>query len=213
MSVMGIADWPRHGSADWAPPATIRPTLIGKIVAARCSLDVFTSVALAVRRGRNRRGLSQRALAGELGWGKSSVATLETRSGRLRFSAVVDGLGALGYGLAVVRRPHPAPGGGPGSSVAAGFGARDGAVLVAAATPADGGDWTAAELIARQSDGRRYPGHAHVVRAGFPPTWWWCRYGYGFMESPLWTWTRDVGRDVGEAARVHRHLDRREPDG
>lgn len=108
-------------------------------------LPVAEQVGLAMRAGRRDLGLSQRAFAEHTGLGKSAVARLESRAGRLALDDVRDALGLAGFELVVVPR----------------------------GAPVDQPAWCPTDLQARTRGGSRFAAHHEVVRTSMGPGWWW----------------------------------------
>jgi hypothetical protein len=50
-------------------------------------------------------------------------------------------------------------------------------------------DWAASELVARFSDGRRFPAAVNPVRSRSARTWFYTRHPHD-VAPPSWTWFR-----------------------
>ena len=139
------------------------PTLVHEIAAARARLTILDQVGLAVREGRRRLGLSQRGLAQQLSLSQTLVRRLEIQAGGVPFGRVVEVMGALGFDLLVAEHEADGP-----------------------AEPVDPRSWTVADLVVRDSAGRRLPAHVRVARVIGP-----YRYEGRVDGAPaLWTWKR-----------------------
>ena len=127
------------------------------------SLTLVQCIGLALRRRRSTLGMSQRAYAQTSGWSKSHQARLESAPEVLRLADVLAALDGTGYHLEL-HHDH------------------DGQVVVPV-------DWAASELVARFSDGRRFPAAVNPVRARSTRTWFYTRHPYD-VPAPNWTWFR-----------------------
>jgi hypothetical protein len=136
-------------------------------------MGVEDAIVVAVRAGRGRKGMSQRAFADAQGIGHWVVEALEKRPGRVKLGVVLQVLTEVGFGLALVR---------VADASAHGAKAEEAEIV----RPED---WSDAELIARDAAGRRLPAHRVARRTGPPASWVrrddprWARL------TPLWTWS------------------------
>ncbi len=121
-------------------------------------------VGLVLRAYRRERGLSQRALAGELGVGQPTVARLEHSPEVCSLDTILTVLAATGHTLGVVDSRGE---------------------LVT--------DWDPTDRVARDRSGRRFPAHREVdpVTPGWVRPKWWILHEYlGTGEcgpQPRWT--------------------------
>lgn len=126
-------------------------------------LSLEEQVALAVRYGRSKAGVSQRALAEALGCSQSTVSRLEGRAGGLNLETVGTAVEHAGFQLVValggVRVPDYA--------------------------------WEPTELLARDRAGRRFPAQRTVYPSPEGPYWWWeqefLRLSRPLGPRPQWT--------------------------
>lgn len=143
-------------------------------------------LALTLRAYRRARGLSQRALAEELGIPQSTIARLERRARQLPLATVLDALAATGHALRIV--------------------AADGRVVE---------EWEPTDHVARDRKGRRFPATRRVrpVRpGGFGPVWWeFHEYAGTGPCGPQPRWTAE-GFQVSGGARLGRPPRPADPD-
>lgn len=112
--------------------------------------------------------MSQREYAAAHGISKSQQGRLEAHPEELRLQEVIAALAETGHVLTVVRA-------GQGRTAGTSPGV------------------TAAELLARDGAGRRFPAARPVQRVTTPPEWWWSRHGTNLLvREPEWTTVRPL---------------------
>lgn len=147
-----------------APPGTIRlrwypgagrsePVFAVAALAARRALDVRGEIGLVLRAWRHDRQLSQRSLAEELGLSKTTVGRIEHDPSGATLETVLRALECTGHTLRVVLI------GGDEEMDADECDDGDGGSVI------PGDRWTAADLVARDRGGRRFPAAMDVRRA------------------------------------------------
>lgn len=149
-----------------APPGPTAPTMSTKLQQQREILDIGSRVGLVSRRFRGEQEISQRSLAGSIGWSQASLNRAEQDAAPMALHKVEALLHHVGYRLAIVRRD----------------------VEPAAALGEDRDEtWGAPELLARDAAGRRLPPHGQVT---------WNSplerrlYARGQKHEAEWTWVR-----------------------
>ncbi len=147
-------------AADWRR-TTAR--LLAEWRSAQERLTLVECIGLAQRRRRNSLGVGQREYAQSRGWSKSQQARLESAPETLKLADVLVALDGTGFHLEL---HHD----GDGRAVA----------------PVD---WAASELVARFSDGRRFPAAVNPVRSRSTRTWFYTRHPHD-VAPPSWTWFR-----------------------
>jgi hypothetical protein len=147
-------------AADWRE-TTAR--LLAEWHSAQETLTVVQCISLALRRRRNTLAVSQREYAQSRGWSKSHQARLESAPSTLKLADVLAALDGTGFHLEL---HHDA----------------DDRVVAPV-------DWAASELVARFSDGRRFPAAVNPVRSRSTRTWFYTRHPHD-ATPPDWTWFR-----------------------
>ncbi len=138
----------------------VLPTLAAEQLAARSRFGLDEAIAVALRRHRRDKRMSQRTAAEAHGWSKSHQGRLESEPGTLRLCQVSEALSKAGCRLAVL---DP-----------------DGVEIDARSVPLD-------ELLARDRAARRFPATRPVYRVSRPPSWWAFRYASHPVWRPRWT--------------------------
>lgn len=126
----------------WTPKARTSPVRTRELQDVRDRLDVGRRVGLALRRVRRKGGLSQTALAEQVGWPASSLSRAEHDASSIPLGKVDGLLRQVGHRLAVVEdddEPTAAPGELPDKV------------------------WGTADLLARDRRGRRFPPFARLT--------------------------------------------------
>ena len=148
-------------AADWRE-TTAR--LLAQWHSTQESLTVAECIGLALRHRRSALRVGQREYAQSHGWSKSHQARLESAPETLKLADVLAALAGTGYHLEL----HHDDG--------------------RAVAPVD---WAASELVARFSDGRRFPAAVNPVRSRSTRTWFYTRHPHD-VPPPSWTWFRDL---------------------
>lgn len=152
----------------WTPRARSSPVRTRDLEEARRRLGVGHRVGLVLRRVRRRSRLSQAALAVQVGWTASSMNRAEQDASSMSLGRVEGLLRRVGHRLAIVEESdQPA---------------------AAAAAPDELPDetWGAADLIARDRRGRRFPPFARLTWEDPVDRDLYHRHG---QPLPEWTWS------------------------
>lgn len=168
---------PVHPMPPWTPRARSSPVRARELEEARRGLDVGRRIGLVLRRVRRRERLSQSALAAHVGWTPSSLNRAEQDASPMSLGRVDGLLRRVGHRLAIVEvadRPPAAAATGPTAPV----------------TDADVDEvpdevWGAADLIARDRRGRRFPPFARLTWEDPMDRDLYRRHG---KPLPEWTW-------------------------
>ena len=164
-----------------ARPGPSRRSLAPEVMTARARLDLDDLIILALRAERRRLGLSQRGLAELVGVSSSAIGRLETAPGSTSLDRVLDVLRMTGLDLVLVRR---SPGDDTDQTDTDQTDAETGP------KPVTRGEWSAADLFARDLRGRRYPGHGTTSRSDRPPRWLPPNDGGWDPRWIWWVWRR-----------------------
>lgn len=134
-----VDDTPLH-----PPPARgySIPLQTQELTAARTTLTLATRVGLVMRRYRKEHRLSQRALAGALGWSPSAVGRAEVDASSLNLGALDHVLTFIGHRLAILP-------------------VTDGPAEELGEDPDHA--WGMPEVVARNAAGRRLPPYGHAL--------------------------------------------------
>lgn len=137
--------WPEDPDDHSVPPGPPRgpsvPTLARELAQARAQLHLGRRVGLVLRRFRRMHALSQRGLARDVGWSRSSLARAEVDASAQTLRAVDELLRHTGHRLAIIADAGPETG--------------------RVGIPDLGEDpdhaWGVTDLVARDARGRRLP--------------------------------------------------------
>lgn len=184
--------WPARVDDEPEPVSTPRgyahPSKAAELDRARAGLGIADRVGLLSRRHRRLHHLSQRDMAAEIGWSRSSLGRLESDAGALTVAKVDGLLRHIGFRLALLpvdpAPPDPEePDPEPPDPVATAMPIPRPPGLVGAEPPSTW--WGAEDLLARDAGSRRPPPDAQV-------TWHTAQElrEDSTLKGRAWTWRR-----------------------